>query len=110
MKLLDLYREKMKEQGFDVNLQGYKIKINHYKLIALALSFLICTPNYIFIYLSQQSCVIQVNKLSVNGSVSNPLYFSCTFNVIIYLFATVIEIVVLSFIISKALKYRILKS
>lgn len=106
MKLLDLYKEKMKEQGVNVTLQGYKVKRPHYKLIVAIIVILAGIPNYVLIYLSQRNCSTTVTQIPVNGSASNPLYFGCSFNMVLYIFMTGIELAVLAFLLLKALKFR----
>ncbi len=108
MKLEDIYNEKMKEKGLNIRVEGYKEERPHYLLIILLVVAILGLPNYFLIYNSGNACFAHASASFQNSTsvVSNAVGLGCGVDFTLYIFATVLELLIIALLLLKFVRYR----
>ncbi|EFD93168.1 MAG: hypothetical protein BJBARM5_0037 [Candidatus Parvarchaeum acidophilus ARMAN-5] len=106
MSLVDRYREELKSQGINVDIQGTKIKKDRTKLFLFIIGAAIAIPVYFLIFTNYNACVVYAGNLSaVSGGSSSALngsfYLKCGVNSIMYSVAAALLIFIILLILMK---------
>ncbi|MCL4376173.1 hypothetical protein M1558_01625 [Candidatus Parvarchaeota archaeon] len=110
MSLADKYREELKSQGINVEINSVKIKKDRTKLILLIIGIALAIPLYFLIFTNYNSCSIYAATLSSTtssvSSVSGSFYFKCGLNSIMYSVSAALLIFLILLIALKIIRKR----
>ncbi|MCW1294425.1 MAG: hypothetical protein OH338_00070 [Candidatus Parvarchaeota archaeon] len=110
MSLADKYKEELKSQGINVEINSVKIKKDRTKLILAIIGIALAIPLYFLIFTNYNSCSIYAAALSsASGgvsSISGSFYFKCGLDAIMYSVSAAILIFLVLLIILKIVRRR----
>jgi len=88
MSLADKYKEELKSQGINVEINSIKIKKDRTKLILSLIGIVLAVPLYFLIFMNYNSCsVYAATLLGTTGggsSLSGSFYFKCGLDAAMY--------------------------
>ncbi|EEZ92994.1 MAG: hypothetical protein BJBARM4_0380 [Candidatus Parvarchaeum acidiphilum ARMAN-4] len=107
MGLSDKYREELKSQGINVEIQSVKLKKDHTKWILAAIAVIIAIPLYFLIFTNYNSCSISAAALSGStSSISGSFYFKCGLDSAMYSVSAAILVFLIVLIALKLLRKK----
>ncbi|MGC8533309.1 MAG: hypothetical protein ACP5MV_01620 [Candidatus Parvarchaeum sp.] len=108
MSLADKYKEELKSQGINVEINSIKIKKDRTKLILAIIGIALAIPIYFLIFTNYNSCSIYAAALSSTAggtpSISGSFYFKCGLNAIMYSVSAAILIFIVLLIAVKIIR------
>ena len=113
MSLVDKYKEELKKEGVEINIQGTKIKKDRTKLFITLIRIALVVPIYFVIFSNYNSCIMYATNLSGSTSSSTTLtgsfYLKCGVNSIMYSVSAALVIFIILLLILKVIKGRMIK-
>lgn len=111
MGLVDKYREELKSQGINIDIQGTKPKKDRTKLFLAIIGIAIAIPLFYAIFTGYNACVLSASQLSsVSASPSSvlngPFSFKCGVNSIMYSAAAALLIFIILMILLKIFRRK----
>lgn len=112
MGLSEKYKEVLRSQGINANIESYKPKKDRTYLIIFIAAIIISVPSYFFVFQNYNSCSSAANYISTNtgqsnsSAVTNSFSFKCGTNSILYSVTIALIIAVILLLILKALKAK----
>ena len=110
MSLADRYKEELKSQGINVEINSIKIKKDRTKLFLIIIGIVLALPLYFLIFTNYNSCSVTAAALSSTtkgiSSISGSFYFKCGLNAVMYSFSAALIISIILLIILKIMRKR----
>jgi len=110
MSLADKYKEELKSQGINVEINSIKIKKDRTKLIIAVIGIALAIPLYFLIFTNYNSCSVAAAALSGTtkgiSSISGSFYFKCSLNAVMYSVSAALIISIILLIILKIIRKR----
>lgn len=110
MSLSDKYKEELKSQGINVEINSIKIKKDRAKLILIIIGIVLAVPLYFLIFTNYNSCSISAAALSSTtkgiSSISGSFYFKCGLNAVMYSVSAALLISIILLILFKIIRKR----
>lgn len=111
MGLVDRYKEVLKAQGINANIESYKPKKDYTKIIIILIAIAIMLPLYFLVFQNYNACSITANLLSNQNSgatnssaVTSSFSFKCATNSILYSASIALVVVIICSLFYKGIK------